>query len=755
MRKKENSKWMKWGFMISILISIVFSIGLTFVQLDYDFEKFFPKETEETSYFFEHRKEFDSDNDFLLIALSNELTLFDYEFLEKVKELVDRLDTLPLVEQVVCLTNQNNYAKAPFGFEVFEIPYIDFEKRDGEKDSVQIFSNKELIGVLIDSSATALNIMVKHESYMSKEKCDKLLKQVKEILKDYSFDSIHTAGRVVGQAFYIDQMKKELTVFFIVSGILVVIFLFIAFRSFQGILFPLIIVLSSMIWVFGFMGVLGEPLNILLTILPTIMFVVSMSDVIHFVSRYIDEQRSGSSTSLALKITIKEVGLATFLTSLTTSIGFFSLLFVEVEPVKEFGLYTGIGVLLAFLATYGMLPFFLLLSNRIDGRKKNKGSGFWDSFLKQSFLNVLRKRKLIVFITLILIVVSFIGLFQIERNHYILDDISDETEVKQDVLFFDQKFGGVRPVEIAVQLKDNSKRFTDLEVLKEVEKLETYLIDFYRVRRVNSIVSLFKFLNRMNHSAIPEYYKLPKSQKEVNQLARKYLSKRKLVPLNQFISENEKVLRVFGSIGDIGSVEVKKRNTALRNFIESEINQELVEVRITGTAHLLDKNMETLSRSIALGLLLAVFIVSMIMAILFKSFRIVLISIVPNLIPLVFIAGIMGFFGIEFKLTTAIIFTIAFGICVDDTIHFLSKFNLELKKGKSLIYALKNTYVSTGKAIILTSLILCSGFLMLIFSDFNGTFYTGLLITISLFFAVIADLTILPILLLSIKKEAE
>ena len=220
------------------------------------------------------------------------------------------------------------------------------------------------------------------------------------------------------------------------------------------------------------------------------------------------------------------------------------------------------------------------------------------------------------------------------------------------------------------------------------------------------------------------------------------------------ISSDKKTTRIMGSIGDLGSEIIENKNEQLLSFIESEIDPNIVQVRITGTAHLLDQNMKTLSNSITLGLIIAVIIVSIIMAILYKSLKIVLISIIPNVIPLIMIAGIMGIFGIQFKVTTAIIFTIAFGICVDDTIHFLSKFNLELKKGKSLLYALKRTYLATGKAIVLTSLILCSGFLMLIFSDFSGTFYTGVLITIALFIAVIADLTILPILLLGIKKEA-
>ncbi len=752
--EKGFRKIVRIFFFVSIGLTIGLAFGLFSLKVDYDFEKFFPQDSEETEFFLDYREEFDSDNDYMLIALRNEGGIFDYEFLSLVDSLTRKIERLELVQYAVSITNQKNYAKAPFGFEIFEIPYIDFEKKDPIKDSTQIYQNEELIGALVDESGEVVNIYIKHENFLSKAKCDTLLKHVNNLLAEVEVDEYHLAGRAVGQAYYVDQMKKELAIFFLISAVLVVIFLFIAFRSFQGIFFPLIIVLSSMIWVFGFMGMIQEPLNILLTILPTIMFVVSMSDVIHFVSRYIDEKRSGEGAVRALKISVREVGLATFLTSFTTSVGFFSLSLVPVEPVAEFGLYTGIGVLLAFLVTYGMLPFFLILSTRIDGRSQLKKNNFWDKHLRRLFISVMRKRVLVVIGTVLILMVASFGITKISRNHFILDDLSADSPVKKDASFFDRNFGGVRPFELAITLGSKGDSLTDISVLNEIDKLETYLKTEYGVGRVNSLATVFKTLNRINHAANPEYFKLPEKNSTVSRYQRKFLSKKSLDLTKTLISKDKRTTRIMGNIGDLGSEVIDGKNQELLAYIEENIDSELIEVKITGTAHLLDQNIRSLSDSMTLGLIIAVIIVSLIMAILYRSLKIVVISIIPNIVPLVIIAGIMGYFGIEFKVTTAIIFTIAFGICVDDTIHFLSKFSLELKKGKSLLYALKRTYLATGKAIVLTSLILCSGFLMLIFSDFSGTFYTGLLITIALFFAVLADLTILPILLLSIKKEA-
>src|SRR5690554_3755225 len=210
----------------------------------------------------------------------------------------------------------------------------------------------------------------------------------------------------------------------------------------------------------------------------------------------------------------------------------------------------------------------------------------------------------------------------------------------------------------------------------------------------------------------------------------------------------EHIARINGGAPDWGNIKASEENKKLYQFI-SENNLDLYfNINVTGTAQLLDRNMRYMSSSLVEGLSFAILVVSILMALLYRSFRMLLISIIPNIIPLIIIAGVMGFSGINLKITTAIVFTISFGIAIDDTIHFLSNFKLELKKGKSKLYALKNTYLSTGKAIVLTSAILIGGFSMLLMSDFMGTYYMGLMICITLIVAVLSDLFILPLLLL-------
>jgi predicted RND superfamily exporter protein len=214
------------------------------------------------------------------------------------------------------------------------------------------------------------------------------------------------------------------------------------------------------------------------------------------------------------------------------------------------------------------------------------------------------------------------------------------------------------------------------------------------------------------------------------------------------MDSTQQYARLSGTIPDWGNNIVSEKNRAFEKFLSQNIDSTMLSVKLTGTAHLIDQNLKLLSFNMLQGLILASIIIAVLMSLLYRSFMMTIISLIPNMFPLLVVAGIMGYLGINLKISTAITFTIAFGIAVDDTIHFLSKFKLELNKGKTMIRALRTTYITTGKAIIITSLVLFSGFFMLVLSDFEGTYAMGALVSVSLLVAVIADLLLLPILLL-------
>lgn len=740
-------KYIWIGLTCFVLLTAFLGYKVTNVHLDYDFEKFFPLDDEETSFFMDFREKFQSENDFLLIAIERKAGIFDKSFLKKVNSISNEFEKVDNVNFVNSITNQEEYFLFQTGTTTSK-PYIDFSDFNAERDSLRIFKNDELINTLISENGGSLCIFLRHKDYLSKEKSDQLIVDLNKIIEDYDFEKVRIAGRTVQQKYYIDKMMVEMILFVGMSAFLIVLFLVIAFRSIWGVLIPQLIIVSSLVWVVGGMGVFGTPVNIILTVLPTIMFVVSMSDVIHLVSRYLDVLRVEKKPYDAIMIAIREVGLATFLTSVTTSIGFYSLYFVRIEPIQVFGVVMGTGVLLAFVLTFSMLPImFYLFPGPAYVRKKKKGN-FWHKYLEIGFGMVMRQKTTIFIVTGVVVVLSVIGMLQINTNNFLLDDLRQSESLKQDFNFLDEEYGGVRPFELVVTMNDSTKNVWDREFIETLDTVEQYLTGTYGITIKNSLVTTYKVVNRSAHAGSKEYYALPNS----NSKFKSYRRNIRIVDGGDFVftlmDTTQMVTRISGTISDIGNTAITKKNDALFKFLEGYNLNGVVDYQLTGTAHLVDKNLKYLSVSLIRGLGISILIVALIIGLIYRSGTILVISIITNVLPLLFIAGIMGYWGVELKTSTSIIFTIAFGIAVDDTIHFLGKFKHELLKGKGKLYALKRSYLTTGKAMVLTTLILCAGFLLLVFSSFLGTFYLGLLLCITLLVALIADLMILPVLLL-------
>lgn len=733
------------------MVTVFLGIQVRNTQFDYNFEKFYPIDDDDTRFFEDFRSKFRSENDFLLVAIPAKGSVFDSTFLRRVDKFTKEVEALELVQYVFSITNQHEIFLLPGGNTV-QRPYIDFNNLDPQRDSLRIYKNQELLNTLVAEEGGALGLFIRHEDYISKKKSDLLINQLETISDRNKFHDIKITGRTIGQKYYIDVMSYEILLFLALSAVLNIIFLIIAFRSAWGVLVPLVVILFGMIWLVGGMAIFNEPMNIILTVLPSIMFIVSMSDTIHLVSRYMDALRTESTVFNAIKLAVKEVGLATFLTSLTTAVGFFTLYFVRVQPIQVFGLVMGIGVLLAFVLTFSLLPVLFYLFPGPRYVRKHKGEHFWKKYLNRWFLAVIRNPKRILVITGIVLLLALFGMTKMNANNYLLDDLSKKEQLKQDFNYMDTVFGGVRAFTLVVTLKDADKSIWDKDILHELDTVQNYLQRNYGIEVRSSLLNVLKIMNRGEHSGKEEYYTLPGSQKKIKSYRRNIRIANEGKLINELMDSTETILNIGGTLPDMGKDSIDRRQRDFEKFISERKLDKILDFRVTGSAHLIDKNMSYLAQSMVKGLLLSILIVALIMGFIYKSGRVMLISLIPNLIPLLVIAGIMGYFGIDLKTSTAIIFTIAFGIAVDDTIHFLGKFKYELMKGRGKMYALKRTYMTTGKAMILTSLILCSGFLLLVLSSFMGTYYMGLLLCITLFVALIADLTILPVLMLLFYK---
>ncbi len=762
LKEKSFSLWSKVLAVVLLSVTIFLGFEIRNLQFDYDFEKFFPAEDKDADFFYQHRAQFEYDNNFVLLGVENKKGVFQPDFLLALDSLTKTLENgLPYVDAVRSITNQDEVFLYQGGGSSTK-PYVNFNqwldstttiKKQITIDSTRIFNSKELVNTLIARDGKSVCVFIKHENDLSLEKSEELVKVLRSKIAEFSFDATHLAGTAVGQQYYIQKMNKELLLFMGLSAILVILFLFIAFRSGWGIILPQLVILSSLLWILGGMGLFNSPMNILLTTLPSIMFVVAMSDVIHLVSRYMDALREELTKFEAIKTTIKEVGFSTFLTSVTTSVGFFSLYFINVQPVKMFGLIIGIGVLLAFFLSILMLPilFYYFPSPKIITKERES---LWFRLLPDFFEWVVGNKKTVWGVSFVFIALAIYGMSLLESDNLIMDDIKDSDPVKKDFGYFEEHYGGYRPFELAINVSDTALNVWDPIVLNEIEEVETYLEDTFGMELKISLVQSIKVLNRSSHLGNKKYFKLPKKNRDIKKYRRflKMTNQGKLLKL--FLDSTEKVTRIQGTIPDKGNNYVTARTNRFLDYVDKR-NFSSINIRVTGSAYLLDKNIRYLSNSLIYGLLLSIGVVSVIMGFVFKSIRMVIISIIPNTIPLIFIAAVMGYLGIEVKTSTSIIFTIAFGIAVDDTIHLLGKFKFELMKGKSVRDALKHSFVVTGKAMILTTLVLCSGFLLLLFSTFMGTFNMGLLLSMTLFIALILDLTLLPLLILTFYRSSK
>ena len=731
----------------------LFLFAIPKVGFNYDFEAFFPKGDPETVFFNEHRDRFESDNDFIFVALQRDAGIFEKEFLLKAKAFTDNIAKDSLVLSVTSITNLEEYVKTPFSPKPIVRPFVNYENlEEVKKDSTRIFSHPELIPQYVSEDGTDLLIFIKHQPFMSKKNGDLIGATIRSELDKQGITEYKLAGRSIGMGYYINKMQYETLLFIGLSFILIIAFLAISFRSLWGILIPLSVVSLSMGWIVGFMGLVGQPINLVLTVLPSIIFVVAMSDVIHLVSKYIDELRLGREKNEAIRTAYKEVGFATLLTSLTTAIGFLTLLTVDMQPVKAFGIFVSIGVMLAFILAYTYLPALLVLVKKPRISDKPYTENVWYKFLHTLLRNVIRNKKPYFVGSIILVGISVWGTTLVESDYFLLEDLDPKTGLRKDYEYFDKELAGLRPFELSINAVDSERSILESELLAEVAKVDEYLLNVYGLKRTLSIPSILKLAHRTENGGLAKYYTMP-GPKDTEKYISRIQKFDKDNMLRLLVDSTETYTRISSTQGDIGLYAVTDKNEAFYDFVEKEVNTNLIDIKMTGTAHLLDINMRSLSGSLTTGLLIAIFIVSLIMGALYKSIKIVLLALVPNVLPLIMLAAILGFTGINLRVSTAIVFTISFGIAVDDTIHFMSKFKLELSKGKSVLYALKRTYLSTGRAIVLTTLILCSGFLLLMFSDFLGTYFIGILISLTLLFALIADLLVLPVLLILFFKQ--
>lgn len=747
---------LKHKSVLIILVIICITVASTFqiakLKFNYDFESYFPTQDSDLEYLIQYRNEFENDTDFLVIAIENKQGIYDSAFLNKVNTLTKTLQTNTDTRKVLSPTSLKTPIIGAGGF--FEIPLLHFNDPSKLKfDSIRIAKYPHLVNGLISKNTNAIMLVVFNTQNINKKNGDALIDFIDRNVQKYHFDAVHIAGKIKASKVYVEKMQEEVVIFIMASTVLIGLFLFIAYRTAWGVIVPLITVVLSIAWTLAIMSLLGKELDLLTSLLPPILFVVAMSDMTHLLSKYLEELRNGLPQIPALKLAIKDVGLTTFITAVTTAIGFVTLINSSIVPIKDFGFYTGIGVFVAFALAFTFLPAVLVLLPMPKIAKLKNEELFWYKFLQKIFMWICRNPISIISATVTLVMFATFFIFRISIDAKLLDDISDKDPLKKSVSYLEQNFGGIRPFEMAVFSADSSPIF-NYTSLKKLDEVEQYLIKTYGVKDLISPNTFVKYLLQASNGGLDDYYRFP-TEEEFDLIAPKLklITKRKEFAL--FCNKNFSKMRISGKMNDVGSLAIAHKNEVLNNYLKTIKANKYWNSQLTGSSLLIDKNNSYLAKSLIEDLVMGIVSIGLIIGLLFRKTKMMVLALIPNLIPLVVIGGIMGASGIHLKASTSIIFSIAFGIAVDDSIHFLSRFKMELAVKKTHLYALKRTYLSTGKAMIVTSLILISGFATLLLSTFESTFYTGLLIGLTLLIAIIADLLLLPALLIIFYKQKQ
>ncbi|GAA5024421.1 hypothetical protein GCM10011506_08040 [Marivirga lumbricoides] len=714
------------------LISTAVSIyQLNHLSINFEFERLFGEDNEDRQFYEQHLKTFDYDNDYLIIILEAENTVFDTTFLQQVKRLSRKASELEGVESLLSPTEIPHLIKSPVGLS--GIPLLHTKNPDRlASDSIRIYTHP-LYRTLFADDAEALLVQLKHKHFQKPKGEQLLLSELESSLLEADFPNYRIVGKLTAQTEFINYIKHDFSMFLSLALLVTAVLLLLIYRSVRNMLLPYLISLSTLIYLLGIMASIGVELSILSVLIPPIILFVATSDGIHLLNAY--RQNESFLYVDKLKGAVLKIFTPTLLTSVTTAIGFFSLISIPSAPVKELGIFAGLGVLIAFITNFILGP--LLLPPKYKVKPLNIP-------YRQFTVGIMRNRFSITVLSSVIVIGALIGIFQLKTDAYLLKDLPEDSEIKYDFELVDQEFGGSKPWEMAIWPADSNLSVWDYHFLKEADIIDSYLRSEFGMQRLFSPVDLLKYGYQIERGGGASFYRFP--PEEAFESSLKNIQRIKSRMNSATIADSSgKYARFAGFIPEWGSYATRQKNSDLQSFINTHVDSSIIQYRITGTTYLIDESNEMISWSLIKGLLLATALISIVLAFYFKSLKMLLISLVPNFIPLLITAGVMGFIGAPLKLTTAIIFAVAFGIAVDDTIHFLGAY--KKAKATSHSWRLIKTFRSAGLSIVITSVLIIGGFILFTFSSFATTFYLGLFLSLAMLSALITDLFLLPLLL--------
>ncbi len=552
---------------------------------------------------------------------------------------------------------------------------------------------------------------------------------------------------------YARRVTRESPLFAGLAILISLFFLYVTFRSWRAVLLPAVVVVLGILWTIGLFSLFGQKLNIVSAALPALIVIIGMATGIHLCTKFFDEyQRLGSARDAVIR-TIETVGMATFLTCLTTAIGFWVLILSGSPLLSTFGIFAGAGIMLLYVLAITVIPiaFGVLRPPSMETAALATNDRFARFF--DHLAGRIERHKLGIMIAAgIIAAAGVLGATRLSSDIFAFSDFRTDDPLRRDLAVFEDNFGGILPLEVVIDAKKPGQ-FRTIANLRRIERLQSELMALPPVTRALSTADLVKVANQAYFGGNPKAYRLPSTyelpflQTALRSVAGGTAQSTLMRNIPRVVDSTFTSTRVFLGVRDIGTTHMNALIDSVRLRAEAAFPPDRFDVTVAGTAITVTRSGESLVRNLILSLGLALLIISGIMAVLFRSFPLTLISLIPNIIPLILVGGAMGLAGIHLKPSTALIFSLAFGIAVDDTIHFLSKYRLLRKTGLDSDMAVRVTLRETGKAILFTSLVLMAGFLVFTFSSFGGTVTMGALTALTLGAALLANLLLLPALL--------
>ena len=542
---------------------------------------------------------------------------------------------------------------------------------------------------------------------------------------------------------------------FVVIAIIVTIFIFFFFfRSYRATLITLSVVVTGVMWALGILGFLEFEITVLTALIPPLIIVIGVPNCIFLINKYQHEVKKHGNQARSLQRVISKIGNATLMTNITTACGFATFILTDSQILKEFGTVASINIMVIFILSILLIPIIYSFLPLPKKKHLNHLNNDWLNTFVGFLSNTVKKKRIPVFIISILcLCISIVGINKIEISGNLIEDMPKKSGFVKDIKFFEKEFKGILPLEIMI----DSRRKNGMIRLGNVKRMNDFHEHILRIPELSSpisIVNLSKFIKQSFYNGNPEYFQLPSSQE--NTFISTYVknSDLNIGKNNSYINENGQIARITTMIGEIDTERMEGIEASLIKGIELYFPSERFDVTLTGKTLGYLKGTKFLIKNLLISLFLAILLISLMITYLFRSYKMVIISLVPNILPLLFTAGVMGFFNIPIKPSTILVFSIAFGISVDDTIHFLVKYRQELiannwKIRKSVFASLRET----GISMFYTSIVLFFGFSVFMTSSYGGTIALGGLVSTTLLFAMLANLVLLPSLLISLEKS--